>query len=53
MNKQENVFAIKTKEGVIEQVGKSIILQPEIKFKGGGIKWFDDSQLLKKHNNNE
>lgn len=47
MDKQENVFAVKTKSGYIEQVGKSVILQPEIRYKGGQTKWFDDSQLLK------
>lgn len=47
MDKQENVFAVKTKSGCIEQVGKSVITQPKIKFTGGQIKWFDDSQLLK------
>lgn len=47
MDKQENVFAVKTKSGYIEQVGKSVITQPKIKFKGGKTKWFDDSQLLK------
>lgn len=47
MDKQENVFTVKTKSGCIEQVGKSVITQPKIKFTGGKIKWFDDSQLLK------
>ena len=48
INMQENVFAVKTKSGCIEQVGKSVITQPKIKFTSGQIKWFDDSQLLKK-----
>lgn len=47
MDKQKSVFAVKTKSGCIEQVGKSVITQPKIKFKGGQTKWFDDSQLLK------
>lgn len=47
MDKQENVFAVKTNSGCIEQVGKSVITQPKIKFTGGQTKWFDDSQLLK------
>lgn len=47
INMQENVFAVKTKSGCIEQVGKSVITQPKIKFTGGQIKWFDDSLLLK------
>ena len=48
MDKQKSVFAVKTKSGCIEQVGKSVITQPKIKFTSGQIKWFDDSQLLKK-----
>lgn len=47
MDKQENIFAVQTKSGCIKQVGKSVITQPKIKFKGGQTKWFDDSQLLK------
>lgn len=48
INMQENVFAVKTKSGCIEQVGKGVITQPKIKFTSGQIKWFDDSKLLKK-----
>ena len=48
INTQENIFAVKTKSGYIEQVGKSVSLQPEIRYKGGQTKWFDDRQLLKK-----
>ena len=31
-----------------EKVGKSVIFQPKTNFKGGSIKWFDDSKLIKK-----
>lgn len=48
MEKQTVEFAVITENGVINQVGKSIILQPKICFKGGSIPWFDDTKLLKK-----
>ena len=41
-------MAIKTKGNVVTQIGKSTVYVPEIKWNGKGIKWFDDSQLLKK-----
>lgn len=31
-----------TKNGVIEQIGRSSILQPKINYKGGSIKWYED-----------
>lgn len=48
MDKQAVEFAVETKNGVIKRIGKSVIEQPEIKFKGGEIKWFDDSKLIRK-----
>lgn len=40
-------FATVTEKGMVTKIGRSTILQPEPKFKGGSIKWFDDSKLLK------
>ncbi len=40
-------FATVTKKGVVTKIGRSTILQPKPRFKGGSIKWFDDSKLLK------
>lgn len=48
MKKQTIVFAVTTENGVVNQIGRSSIQQPAIHFKGGSVKWFDDSQLLKK-----
>lgn len=46
--KQRADFAIVTKNGVVQQIGKSSILQPKTNYSGKrGIKWFDDSRLLK------
>ncbi len=48
MKKQTIEFAVKTKNGIITNIGNATILQPKTHFKGGEIKWFDDSKLLKK-----
>lgn len=47
MNKQEAQFAVETKNGVIQRIGKSAILQPKTNYQGKGTKWFDDTKLLK------
>lgn len=41
-------FAVEKKNGVVSRIGKSTILTPEINFKGGSVKWFDDRKLIKK-----
>lgn len=40
-------FAVHVNKNGIVEVGKSAILQPKTNFKGGSIKWFDDSKLLR------
>lgn len=50
MVKQEIQFAVVTKSNVVVQVGKSQIYQPKTNFKGGEIKWFDDTRLMKRKN---
>ncbi|MDD3361538.1 MAG: hypothetical protein PHW34_07695 [Hespellia sp.] len=47
MKKQTVEFAVNVKNGIVQEVGKSEILQPRTNFKGGHIKWFDDNKLLK------
>ena len=47
MQKQTVEFAVQTKNGVVQKVGKSSVLVPKTNFKGGEIKFFDDSKLLK------
>lgn len=49
MNTQKADFAVTTKNGIVETIGKTYIEQPEIAWNGKGIKWFDDSQLMKKN----
>lgn len=52
MKKQRADFAMVTKNGVVTQIGRSVILQPEIKFKGGSIPWVDDSKYMKRNPQN-
>ncbi|MCH5250621.1 MAG: hypothetical protein J1E98_11840 [Lachnospiraceae bacterium] len=40
---------VKGKDGIIQQIGRSAILQPKPNFKGGSIKWYQD-QLKQKAN---
>ena len=42
MNKQEIKFAVVTKGRDVVAIGRSQVLQPEIRFSGGTIKWLDD-----------
>ncbi|WP_154527239.1 hypothetical protein [Clostridium sp. WB02_MRS01] len=49
MDKQTIVMAVETKNRVVVQmIGRSLITHPKIKFKGGSIKWLDDSLFMKK-----
>ena len=47
MKNQTVSFATVKKNGVITKIGHSKLQQPIINFKGGSVKWFDDSKLLK------
>ncbi len=40
-------FAVCTADKNAVKIGKSAILHPKPNFKGGSIKWFDDSKLLR------
>lgn len=48
MKKQTVQFVTTKKDGVVEHIGRSEILQPKIKYDGRKTKWFDDSKLIKK-----
>ena len=43
-----NEFVVTSANGNITDVGNSAIMQPNVKFSGKPMKWFDDSKLLKK-----
>lgn len=47
MKKQTVNFAIKTEKGVVREIGRSAVLQPNPKFKGGSVKWVDDRKMVK------
>lgn len=40
-------IAVKTESGEIKRISQGVIFQPETKFKGGTVKWFDDNKLIK------
>ena len=40
-------IAVKTESGQVKKISHGVIFQPETQFKGGTIKWFDDSKLIK------
>ena len=42
MHIQTIQFATVTKNGVVQKVGRSTIVQPKTNFKGGSIKWYED-----------
>lgn len=48
METVKNTFVVDTGKENQVRIGKSIIIQREVHFNGKGIKWFDDSQLIKK-----
>lgn len=45
--KQSCTFAIITKDNEVVRVGNSVIYQPQTKPTVCGIRWYDDSKLLK------
>lgn len=47
MEKVKNTFVVEKKENQV-RIGKSSIMQPPVYFNHKGIKWFDDSRLIKK-----
>jgi hypothetical protein len=48
MKTQTIQFATITKNGVVQKVGKSTILQPKTNFKVGSIKWYEDKKKTDK-----
>lgn len=48
MQTQTIQFAVVTKNGVVQKVGKSTISQPKTNFKGGAIKWYEDKKKADK-----
>lgn len=50
MNKQTIQFATVNQNKVIQNIGKSALLQPEVHYdkSGKATKWFDDTKLIKR-----
>lgn len=45
MVKQEMQFAVITKGNKVAVIGRSQIIQPQVMYKGNGIKWLDDNKF--------
>lgn len=43
-----NEFVVTSTNGNVTNIGYSAIMQPNVKFSGKPMKWFDDTKLLKK-----
>lgn len=48
MHTQTIQFATVTKNGVVQKVSRSTIVQPKTNFKGGSIKWYEDKKKADK-----
>jgi len=51
MDTVKNTFVVENSNGNQARIGKSSIMQPKVQFNGKGIKWFDDSKLIRKKEN--
>ena len=47
MQTQTIQFAVESKNGVIQRIGKSSVYVPNTNFKGGSIKWYEDKPKKK------
>lgn len=48
MKKQTVNFAVVTKKGTVQSIGRSTIYQPKPNFKGGSIQWYEDKKKSEK-----
>lgn len=42
MERQAVIFAVETKNGVVNRIGKAYIATPEVGFRGGEVSWLVD-----------
>ncbi len=42
MDKQMISFGIETENGIVKRIGRLVIAVPEVKFRGGEVKWLED-----------
>lgn len=43
MDKQVISFAVETENGIVKRIGRLVIAVPEVKFRGGEVKWIKDN----------
>lgn len=49
MERQAVIFAVETKNGVVNRIGKAYIATPEIRFRGGEVSWLGDKFKVSLH----
>lgn len=42
IKKEQANFRVKVENGVVKEIGRSYVAMPEVRFKGGSIKWYED-----------
>ncbi len=47
MHKSTIEFTVVKKDGVVQRIGRSSIVQPKTNFKGGSVKWYEDKPKQK------
>lgn len=47
--KVTGTFVVETDHGIVTNIAYSTIIQPNVKFSGKPMKWYDDTKLLKKN----
>ena len=47
--KVTGTVVVETDHGIVTNIAYSAIMQPNVKFSGKPMKWFDDTKLLKKN----
>lgn len=48
MKIQKMEFAVITNGREVTQIGRSVVYQPPVDYKGKGTKWLDDARLVRK-----
>lgn len=42
IKKEQTDFRVKVENGVVKEIGRSYVAMPEVRFKGGFVKWYED-----------
>lgn len=46
MDKSTAEFVVYTEKGVIQEIGKSVIMTPAIQYVGGTLNWYEDKKRI-------